>query len=30
LSGRAKATLDMMLGDLTPEPMPEKDAAAVE
>lgn len=27
---RAKATLDAMLGDVTPEPIPEKDAAAVE
>jgi hypothetical protein len=27
---RAKATLDFMLGDVTPEPIPEKDAAAVE
>jgi hypothetical protein len=27
---RAKATLDLMLGNATPEPIPEKDAAAVE
>ena len=27
---RAKATLDAMLGDVTPEPIPEKDQAAVE
>ena len=27
---RAKATLDAMLGETTPEPIPEKDRAAVE
>jgi hypothetical protein len=27
---RAKATLDIALGDVTPEPIPEKDQAAVE
>jgi hypothetical protein len=27
---RAKATLDFMLGDVTPEPIPEKNQAAVE
>lgn len=27
---RAKATLDFMLGDVTPEPIPKKDQAAVE
>ena len=26
---RAKATLDLILGEATPEPIPEKDAAAV-
>lgn len=27
---RAKSTLDLILGNTTPEPIPEKDAAAVE